>query len=366
MNSAIKTPMIGLKSFAFMLLATCCMVQADDRVGPSMVPPGAGGFVHIQIGDLARSPAMAFPAQIAARVKKEADQLFQRHTGVRISELKEVTIVVPTLNGLFEKRSGKDFPGLVILTFAKPFEPKQIFDSLPDDWGPQELASETIYSDDKQEIALFLHSSNSLVIGDHYAVEWFLDSRSRLTDGALSPALKFAQSGHIIVGFNGSVAARQFKDLLLPDLREIMDARSVAISLEFDQGITAHAQMDYASADEAANVASMVQSYMQIGRAMLLQLASEAQQEIDTADFGGAMVQLIALAMVRHGDSILDDLQIDHRENRLWAQLHIDGVDGNTLIIACLTAIQWIGANANAEFEDIAKQLEQSPANVDP
>ena len=365
MNSANKTCVFVIKSIVLILLTTCSAATADDRVGPSMVPPGAGGFVHIQIGDLARSPAMAFPAQIAARIKKEADQLFERHTGVRVSELEEITVVLPSLRDVL-LQGAKDFSGLAILTFARPYESEQIIDSLPDVWDVKQLGNEKVYTDKEQEIALFFNSSNSLVIGNNYAVEWFLDNRTRLVEGALSPALQFAQSGHLIVGFNGSVAVRQFKDQLPIEVRQVLDARSVAVNVEFDQGITARAQMDYASADEADDVASAVQSYMQIARAMLLQLASEAQQEIKHADFGGAMVQLIALATVRHGDAMLDDLQIDQQENRLQAQLHIDGIDSNTLVIASLTAIQWIGASSNAEFEDIARQLEQSRANVDP
>lgn len=349
----------ALIAVAMIAFTACCTGQEKRDSGPSMVPSNATAFIHVNLAELMKTPSMKVPAEIAAGVQKEADDLFESTLGIKISELQQITYVLPTVDSIMEMQAGGEQDGFALFTFSSEVKAKLIMDSMPGTWNSTSIGSYTVFEDEDSKNALFLNSENTIAFGTKDGVKWFVKNRRNQSAGGLRPALELADSGHVTLGVNGQDMPDEIKMFVPDEMKSIVSAESAAVSLNFETGLAITARMNFESASIAADAAQFVEKNRGEAKAWLKRQEASTLDVLndEAATLNEAMEQLAMLAVYRYGDKLIDQTTIDQTENQIQARMAIDGMDGNVLLIGGLTAIQAIGNSAESEFEAIAEEL---------
>ncbi len=82
------------------------------------------------------------------------------------------------------------------------------------------------------------------------------------------------------------------------------------------------------------------------------------------SDFPSAAHHLSTLAFARYGRKIIDDAKLGQEGNLIEASLSAEGFDAHMWVLTCLTAISAIGTSAEADFNEIARQLDAANVNA--
>lgn len=341
--------------------ATIAIAQSSEsESGLSSVPSNAVAFVHFDVVEMLSSPGMAVPTEIAAGVKQEADELFERHLGVQISELQTVTLVAPTMESLMTLQTSDIPNGFGLFAFAEPVKTNFV-KNLPGTWRPTNIGENTFFVEQSDKLAIFHSTANTVAFGSEDGIRWFIEHHGNRTDNGLRPSMQLAQSGHVTIGINGDALPSEMKMFLPPEWQSFADAKSAAINLDFTNGIAARVQMNFNSEQDAGRAVASAQQNFEKVRMVLKDEESNAQGQFkdESDDLAAAIIPLSRLALIRYGDKILQRATIEQINHQLQAHLAIEGFDGQMLVITCLTAIQAIGSSSEAEFQSIADDLDR-------
>ena len=85
-----------------------------------------------------------------------------------------------------------------------------------------------------------------------------------------------------------------------------------------------------------------------------------ASRQFNAKNAEAAVMALSQLAITRYGLRTLESLDVQQNVNRIDAEIHTKDLDLVPVSIVCLSAIQAIGTNANARFDEISAELELS------
>ena len=231
--------------FALLLTATATAQEPSPMQGLHAVPSNAAAYAHIDLAKFLSTPSFTFPAQIAAGVKQEADVVFEKHIGVKISELQSVTYVLPTLESISALKSNGSHTGFGLFSFAKPINEEAFAKSRPRSWQRTKIGSRIVYIDRHTGTTLFQSSPTIIALGSEAGVRWYLKFRTISTENGLRPTMKLADYGQITIGFNGDAIPAEIKSVLPSEFKSIAGTTSAGVSLDFENGTAARVQMNF-------------------------------------------------------------------------------------------------------------------------
>ncbi|MFK7768598.1 MAG: hypothetical protein AB8B55_15350 [Mariniblastus sp.] len=351
--------LLGVTVATLTLFASTLLGQeSTTKTSLKFVPSNAAAFVYLDVIGLTKTPDFALPSQLFAGIRTEADQEFLRHTGLRITDLRDATYVVPDLVSMLDSPS--EF-GLGLFTFAQPLERKLIEDSLPSSWETTETDGRKIYVDRASGLAIFLASPNTVSLGTEKGVRWFFNNRRNLSDSGIQPLLS-KTFGQITMGVNATTIPKQFKSFVPPEASPLADIETAVIGFDFSNGIATKAEFKFPSSEEASKATEFAKARIMDAKGMLSELEYQNVSILKsgTPDLETAMTPLGFLAMTRFGQKALDETNLNQSGDTVHAGISIEGFNGQFVCVTAFSAITAIGSIAESDFQSISDELDGS------
>lgn len=355
---------IFLALLASFVAATATAQEQSPVQGLHAVPSNAAAYAHIDLAKFVNSPGLAVPAQIATGVKQEADTVFEKHFGVRISDLQSVSYVLPTFESITALKSNGSQTGFGLFAFANPINEEAFAKARPRSWQRTKIGSRIIYIDRHSGMALFQSSPTIIALGSESGVRWFLKFRTIQSENGLRPTMQLSDYGQITIGFNGDVIPAAMKAVLPAEYENIVNATSAGISLNFEDGTAARVQMNFDDEQDAAGSIAFAKANIEklLDRMKLEESTAEIQLESSPESLQEALQPLSMLAMARFGEKVIRSATFEQTGTRLDAHVEVKGFDGHMITLICLSAIQAVGTSAEADFQAIANDLDAANA----
>ncbi len=198
---------IAAGAFAVIMSSLLGVARADEKqttLPPdlSWIPPNCTAFAHVRFAELWDGPLGKALRTAFAKSDSKTLAEIERMSGVRLSQIDQVTIVIP--DALF-KRGGD--PLVIRIVTTEPYDAKRVLSNLSiDDREP------TSSNDSRKAFRLqrgFVHLTGpktlTFVISESGAIGLLGKMLEHQSSGPLSPALKLAAQKHqLLAGLNVS------------------------------------------------------------------------------------------------------------------------------------------------------------------
>ena len=282
-----------------------------------------------------------------------------------MSDLQDATFVFPSLDSAIQSNARDSQLGFGLLTFAQPLQRKLIERSLPREWKITKTNGRKIYVNQKDDLAMFFASPNTISVGNEKGIRWFFENRRNLTDTGIRLVTKLNRKGQVTFGVNGEAIPTEIMHALQPEFNPFTNVKSAAGGIDFTDGIAVNASVKFASPSDAATASHFVQAQLHIAQGMLKHFESEALAKVDagTPDLFSALEPISALASSRFAQKVLGSLELNQTSDQLDANVAVTGFSGQMVLMTCLTAIQAVGSVPEAEFQRLADDLKEPTAN---
>lgn len=349
----------------FLLAAS--VTANDDSVNTSLssVPNNSTAFVHVKVRELGATPGMLVFVKVFSQVKREADRLFRHHFGVKVSDLNDLTYVLPNFDS-FQNAGGTDeIPGFVLLTFSKELNQESISRRLQKKWQVETTTSGNIYVDKNSSNSLTICSPNTIAFGSNQSVKWLLQNKHNDSQSpSLQAAMQVADSGHISFGVDGTKIPSELKLFLPREIKCFEDTTFAALNMDVSTGLQLRAKLGFLNKSSTDEALVHIRKGIGLGKALLAEQEWAAKQEFtqNLDDFESALSPLSTLGFFRYGQTLIDSIEIKQANQTVELACKIDELDQSLLIVSSLAAIQSIGMSANSKFDDIADDLSEYDA----
>ena len=357
----------SIRSFAIVaaaavLFSTNAIAQDGDYDSSwQSIPAKAFAFVHVDLEAIADSPSMTIPRDIVMGVKEELDQVFESNIGIKVTEVMDATLVIPSAEAALATADGETAPGFILLSFNSSVSIQRIRKALGGGWSLVSAKGGQMLVDEKKERAIFHHSANTLALGSQDQVQWFINNRDDDEYSPLDDAMTESEYGQVIFGIDGRKIPAELTRELPPEFRFVEKMNFASVSLDLIGGITVDSVFEFASVEDAKEVSKLANVQLKELRSMIGLLESDAMRRLVTAgkDLDQAVEPLAELALYRYGKKLANETEVQHFRNRVMTHVGIEGVDGTLFLAGIIpTMIGASGEAAEAAFDDIASQLD--------
>lgn len=336
--------------------------SANDKPTSSLanVPGNSSAFVHVKVRKLLATPSMVTLTNMFSQVKGEADGLFKHHFGVPISQLNDMTFVAPSFDLIQQSQQANSIPGFFLFTFTKDIDEKLISRRLLKHWQLEPADEGKLYVDKDALNAITICSPRTLAFGSPKCIEWLLrNKQSNSPNESLQAALRTANSSHVSFGIDCTSIPSELKSSLPEDLQCFAGATFATLNVHFDSGIGIRARIGFDEHSDPSTASNFIKQWIANGKTFLAGQEWTAKSEFaeQFEDFESALTPLATMGLLRFGQSILDEVELKQSNQTIDVACKIDGFDSNLVIVSSLSAIQAIGAAADARFSDIADDL---------
>jgi hypothetical protein len=291
---------------------------ADASLPPdlALVPTDAAAFVHVHVGDLARSEHLRDLRRLLSKAGQDALKAFNDRFVPAPASLDRVTVyVLPPADGRHEP----DVVGIV--TTSAPFRKARLIKSLIQDQAKEEGGN--VYGDANGDTALYVPSDRLFAIGPTAAIKKLAAPGRSAGDGSLTPALALAAGGKAFVAAAnpGVIPADELKHAPPPiqPFIPLLSGKLVTLVVDFDRGTHLDLRAKYGSersAEEAERAArngiEMARQHLAEGRTEMERrvAGSDAPKPAPVGELPEAAVALFRLAVVNQADDILKTLPL--------------------------------------------------------
>lgn len=358
MVRSLRTLSLALLLFVSAAIAPVAGL-AGEVASAEFIPGGSVAVIHVDTPALLASPKMSFLMELAGRVAPEASRFSLARLGVDATTLSDATLVFPDMATYMQASAAKTPPFVALLTFADGVRAEQLTAALRSEFGLQPADNGVLSNGD--DFAILVGSDHMVVFGTPLTVEWWLAAREEQGPSKLANVLTdSADRGSVIAGLDLSQAPPLFLSLAPPQVQAVVQADLAVVSLDLEDKLTINLGLHYADDGEAAAAALNVEHLVAQGHTLLSAAEATAQGTINDAQssLSDGAASLAALAMTRQGKEYLNGVQVAQQGSTLSVAAAVDNEITSTVMI-CLTAIQQIGQNANAQFESVADEISQ-------
>jgi hypothetical protein len=347
--SRVRRALILLAALA-MICAAPALVNAGNPVGPGLLPGGATGYVHFQVTDLNRSPLAKYPLELLNLVKTELQTLSLNRIGLDVTQLSEVTVIVPPFQVVASHR-GTAPPLVIAATFVSRFNPAELATNLPGRWTSSSTGNATYYKNEKGA-ALLAPSANTVLYGSEAAVGWWTTARQQQAASDLPELLRESiDNGQVLVGVDLSALPAEVQQQLPPFLSAVSEAKLASVTLDLAGDLTINAALRFNAENTARKTLESLEALRKQGRAALTFQEGEFQRQLanDNQSWDGCIEALAGLAVVRQSIQQLDNAKLTQEGGWVSLSLTVDQ-DASVLAAAALGAAGASIQNAQRTF----------------
>lgn len=344
----------------FLLTASATANDQSLNTSLSSVPNNSTAFVHVKVRELGATPGMSAVVKVFSQVKREADRLFRHHFGVKVSELNDLTYVLPNFDSFQNAGATDEIPGFVLMTFSKELDQESISRRLQKKWKVETTTKGNIYVDNESSNSLTICSPNTIAFGSNQSVKWLLQNKHNDSKNpSLQAAMQVADSGHISFGVDGTNIPSELKLFLPREIKCFEDTTFAALNVDMTTGLNLRVKLGFLNKSSTDEALVHIRKGIGLGKVFLAEQEMTAKQEFTSQidNFESALSPLSALGLFRYGQSLIDSIEIKQTSQTIELACGMKELDQSLLIISSLTAIQAIGMNANSEFNSVADQL---------
>jgi Protein of unknown function (DUF1559) len=339
-----------------------------------LVPPEAAGFVHVNVADLWKHPALADLRQMIARVNPDLLKLFNEKTVPAPATINRITLVFPTLQTLAEPApavSPVALSALLLVSTSEPFERHKLVHSLIPEARTKIHVGKEYELTEATWSTLFVVDDRHFVYGTEDSVQWFLERVGTGKDeGTLHPALQEAANRkHLITaGVNGVLLNREIPaELTPPELQALRQTEFGLITLDLDAKAHLEILLQFGNQDRAAAGLKAVRAGLALACDALQFPIAQGEQQLRRsleADAKGPAkaaehaFMLAGLGMLKEIEARLKALPVEKDGSAVRVKHSADlaqSCQGTALV--CITAITALGSNANATFSTVGAQI---------
>ena len=344
------------------MVAICAAIffspaRADHYVGPSLLPNGSTGLIQFRVDALRENNAESLVWQLVNQVEEELGAFSVRHVGLDVTQLNEITVLVPPARILQESQ---DAPIVAAFTFGNNFSPDDVLRRLPQGWASNAKGQHRYYRSPDNGVALTFVGTRTVVVGDPSTLaQWLTARRGTFGRDLISRFRGNIQQAHIFGVFDAGQVPPEMRSALPPNLVSLKEAQAVgfAVSAENNQlDLTLH--LAFKGRSHAASARRTLQSLVKQGAAALTFVEAEFSAAVENrhASVEEGIQALASLAVTRYGQQELGRLEIEQNENTLSASSRIDG----TMLFLTLAALgnSQMESQAEGKFKAIADELQ--------
>lgn len=349
----------------FLLTASATANDHSVNTSLSSVPNNSTAFVHVKVRELGATPGMSAVVKVFSQVKREADRLFRHHFGVKVSELNDLTYVLPNFDSFQNAGASDEIPGFVLMTFSKELDQESISRRLQKTWKVETTTQGNIYVDNKSSNSLTICSPNTIAFGSNQSVKWLLQNKHNDSENpSLQAAMQVADSGHISFGVDGTNIPSELKLFLPREIKCFEDTTFAALNVDLSTGLHLRVKLGFLNKSSTDEALVHIRKGIGLGKVFLAEQEMTAKQDFTSQfdDFESALSPLSALGFFRYGQTLIDSIEIKQANQTVELVCKIDELDQSLLIVSSLAAIQSIGMNANSKFNDVADELSATDA----
>lgn len=345
------------------LFSTNLRAQEDEYESSWLsIPSSAFAFAHVDLVDFADAPSLTIPRDIITGVKTEIDQVFENNTGLRLTEMMDVSLVVPSFESAMAASQGGPPPVLVLMAFQSPVNVQQIAGTLDAEWTQTVVDDRQFLVNETKNKAIFHHNENTLAIGSRDDVQWFIDQRDSDEYYPLDDAMIESEYGQIILGVDGTKIPEEMTQFLPPEFKVVGKMNFAAISFDLIGGIAMDSVIEFATVKDAKQVSKLANTQLDELRGMIAAMETESLKKLIASqnDLEAAMDPLVELAFYRYGKKLAEETEVQQFRKRLLTHVGIEGIDGAMVLVGAVpAAIGAAGTQANASFQKVSAQLEE-------
>lgn len=302
---------------------------------------------------------MTIPRDIITGVKAEIDQVFGNNTGLRLTEMMDVSLVVPSFEAAMAATQGGPPPVLVLMAFQSPVNIQQISSTLDAEWTKTVVKDRHFLTNETNDKAIFHHNENTLAIGSR-VVQWFIEQRESDEYSPLDDAMNESEYGQIVLGVDATKITEEMSQFLPPEFQVVGNMNFAAISFDLIGGMAMDSVIEFATVKDAKQVSKLANTQLDELRGMIAAIENESLKKLIGAqnDLEAAMDSLVELAFYRYGKKLAGETEVQQFRKRLLAHVGIEGVDGATVLVGAVpAALGAAGTQANASFQEVSAQL---------
>ncbi len=334
------------------------------------VPADAAGFVRLLPADLL-NPLLQEHGAVLNRVKPETQRLFEKNFGLTLPEVKRLTLVFPnieTVKTLFPSGQPAGTSAVLIVTTVKPFDRAKLFQGTVIGGRTKTIQGKAYAFNEALWSALYPINDTTFLFGAEEAVLGLVQQKERKQGrGPLTESLELAAGkSQVVIGLNATVLPPEVAQAVPPPLQPLFQAESVLLAVDLGQTITVNARLAFPKEIQAAEGAQALRAGLAMARQFLAIQGKKLEKELDSKDFGDAIVMLYGLGFLRLYDDFLKDFPLEQKRANLEISIKPEGFPSG-IIISSLAAITMLGQNATTTFESVGSVIggdPPPPANI--
>ncbi|MCA9150839.1 MAG: hypothetical protein KDA92_16120 [Planctomycetales bacterium] len=356
-------PLVALTVFTVACCFTTTSQAAGTAVGPTLIPTGSIAYFQVQVGELNQTPFARFPAELIGRVREELANLTVHNFGVDVTQLSEVTFVIPS-PAVFQPQNSNDPPFVFACTFANRFNPNDVANNLPEGWEATALGNETIYADNSGD-GFYVASPRTLIFGQTEVIAWWVEAHKQEQDSRLPELLRESLgTGQMFFGADFSTIPQEALQSLPPQIATLLQAELASVTLDLRNELTLTVDLGYQNDRAAKQARQELLSLKKQGRALLQYQEAEFQRQLTDAnnDLDASMEALGGLAVIRQGIAYLEELKLTQQD--AWISTSVSADPVPLMFLSALGAYGAAEQQGNA-YEDVADAVEYDGAEVE-
>jgi len=362
MNRFANSSRLRLVATTTAVLTICSLgaswAWSAEAIGPSLLPGGAIGYLQVQVSELNDTSIAQFPGQLIGRVKNELSELSLKHIGLDVTQLTELTIIVPPFE-LLAQHNSEAPPVVIAASFATRFNPQDVVNSLPEGWTPTAIGKASVHTNE-HGTTLYAATPRTLLFGSQSTISWWLENRNNQADSSLSELLRESiGNGQIFVGFDVTALPQDVVEQLPPNVQTFAKASAASATFDFSEEVAVSVDLGFEARATAQKALQEVKTLRQQGHALVSFQEAEFLRQLaaDDVTVDESMEAIAGLAVVRQAAAYLDSVEVSEADGWLSLELKVEH-DPSYLIVATLAAIG-SAQNSASSFIPVTGQLDR-------
>lgn len=337
------------------ILSTSIAAGQDSREHEEQinVPNDALGYVYADMQELQKTQQFSLFQRLLSNVRNEASTLSLRETGLDLTTIRNVTVIVPPARIAMSETG----PAVcAAIQFNQPVRKTQVARKLATFLKSTEANGKSYFCGERRCVQLYSHET--ILVGDAAAVQWFAENESQ---GELTRLLASTRASKNHIG--AAIDIRQVPPMFVSQLTsaigyDVSGTNFLESTLDLGKKFEAYMYVHCANKLDAQGHAQRMKASIRDQITMMVATDDELQTGLKSESVGEAVTALGGLAAIRESIRVMESAQV--RQDEEVAMAFVEADSDVTTILVMLSAVAAIGSSSEAKFEEISKQLEES------